>query len=156
MPNKAYAILFVTVSKDDGYLYFPIKREGRRYGGMPQFFGGSKDEHESDRDTIAREMLEESDGKLTLQSGGLSLIYKSQVGINTYSFYVAESFSGSHFLGPLQNDEMARIDRFLVQYDAGNDVEDLLYKLNIQGTEEFYESETCKAFEKAISWSEKL
>lgn len=154
MPNKAYAILFAASSEDDGYLYFPIKREGLQYGGMPQFFGGTKDPGESDRDTIAREMQEESDGKITLQAGGLTLVYKTNVGGSTYSFYVAENFSGANFLGPLKNPEMARIDKFFVQYNAGDDIQDLLKKLKIQPTEEFIESATYKAFDEAIKWSE--
>ncbi|MEK1913522.1 MAG: NUDIX hydrolase, partial [Pseudomonas chlororaphis] len=60
MTDKAYAILLHSEDEDNGYLYFPIKRNNLVYGGMPQFFGGTKNAGESDHDTIAREMKEES------------------------------------------------------------------------------------------------
>ncbi|MBL6449587.1 NUDIX hydrolase [Fulvivirga sp. 29W222] len=154
MPNKAYAILFASTSEDDGYLYFPIKREGREYGGMPQFFGGTKDPGESDRDTIAREMREESDEKISLQPGALTQVYRTNVAGSTYSFYVAENFSGNNFLGPLKNPEMASIDKFFVQFDAGDDIKDLLRKLKITPTQQFEESTTYEAFDAAIKWAE--
>jgi hypothetical protein len=42
MTDKAYAILLHSEDQDNGYLYFPIKRNNLVYGGMPQFFGGTK------------------------------------------------------------------------------------------------------------------
>jgi hypothetical protein len=155
MPNKAYAILLDIIDEDDGYLYFPIKRDGQVYGGMPQFFGGTKNIGESDRDTILREMQEESDQQLTLKPGGLTRIHSQNIGGSKYNFYIATEFSGQNFLGPLKNPEMQSITRFLVQIGAENTVEDLLERLNIIPTEEFTESETYTAFDKAIQWSER-
>ena len=155
MPNKAYAILLYSQDEDNGYLYFPIKRAGRAYGGMPQFFGGTKQQNESDRQTIDREMREESDDKLHLQSGGLTLIHKANVNGSTYSFYVAENYAGANFLGPLKNEEMASIESFFVQIGAGNDIDDLLRKLKITPGDDFKQSETYVAFQKGIEWSEK-
>ncbi|AZD01775.1 NUDIX hydrolase [Pseudomonas chlororaphis] len=155
MTDKAYAILLYSEDEDNGYLYFPIKRANLVYGGMPQFFGGTKNAGETDHDTIAREMKEESDGKITLGAGGLTSIYKSRVGNNNYSFYVAENYQGKNFLGSLTNSEMSSIQQFFVQIGQEDDVEDLLKSLKIVPTAEFIESETYEAFNKAIAWSEK-
>jgi len=155
MVDKAYAILLHSEDEDNGYLYFPIKRNNLVYGGMPQFFGGTKNAGESDHDTIAREMYEESDGKVTLGPGGLSSVYKSRVGNNNYAFYVAENYEGTNFLGSLTNSEMSSIQQFFVQVGQQDDVEDLLKSLKIVPTEEFAASETYMAFNRAIAWSEK-
>lgn len=155
MPDKAYAILLDIIDEDDGYLYFPIKRDGQVFGEMPQFFGGTKNNGENDRDTILREMQEESDQKLTLKPGGLIRIHSQNVRGDQYNFYIATNFSGQNFLGSLKNPEMQSITRFLVQIEGGNTVEDLLERLNIIPTEEFTRSETYTAFDKAIQWSER-
>jgi 8-oxo-dGTP diphosphatase len=105
MPSKAYAILMSIRDDDDdddddddyseGYFYFPIKRAGRIYGGMPQFFGGTKQDGENDWDTIAREMAEESDDKITLEHGHLDLVYSyTENGRDKYNFYVASNYRG--------------------------------------------------------------
>lgn len=155
MPNKAYAILLHSEDEDNGYLYFPIKRADRIYGGMPQFFGGTKEGDETDWDTIAREMQEESDGKITLEKGGLNRIHTAtNIKGDRYNFYVAERYKGNHFLGPLNNQEMASINAFFIQIGGEDDVEDLLQALKIVPTEEFVKSETYTAFNKAIEWSE--
>ena len=156
MPDKAYAILLTSFEDDDesGYLYFPIKRAGLPYAGMPQFFGGTKNVNESDRDAIRREMLEESDAKITLEPGGLTRVHSATVGGSRYSFYVATRFSGHGFLGPLKNGEMSSIRRFFVQVGQRQNMEDLLRSLAIVPSEEFMESETYVAFERAIEWSE--
>jgi len=154
MPNKAYAILLNLIDEDSGYIYFPIKRENQPFGGMPQFFGGTKEGSESDRDTINRELKEESDGKLSLKPGKLNLVYKGNIGNNIYNFYVTENYSGSNFLGPLKNPEMSSIENFFVQIDEEDNVDDLLRRLKIIPTEEFVRSETYMAFDKAIKWSE--
>ena len=154
MPNKAYAILLSMEDEFNGNIYFPIKRDGY-CAGMPQFFGGTKNAGESDRDTIAREMLEESDNQITLEAGGLSLIYKGIVDGYIYNFYVATNYSGQHFLGALTNLEMASIQKFLIQVGGGENTEDLLRSLDIEESEEFATSETYTAFDCAIEWSEK-
>lgn len=155
MPNKAYAIILDIEDEDNGYLYFPIKRNNLVYGGMPQFFGGTKNNGESDQATIAREMKEESDGKITLEKGGLVLVYSAQFELNiSYNFYVAQNFSGKNFLGNLTNNEMAKIEKFFVQIGQTDEVDDLLKMLNIVPSEEFHRSETYTAFDKAIRWSE--
>lgn len=154
MPDKAYTILYAGVDEDSGYLVFPIKRTGRAYAGMPQFFGGTKNAGESNRETIARELSEESDGKLTLKSGGLKQVYSTTVGPDRYSFYVAENFSGSHYIGSLKNAEMQSITRFLVQTGNDSDMEDLMNSLKIVPSEAFSDSQTYAAFESAITWAE--
>jgi hypothetical protein len=154
MADKAYAILLNAEDNDNGYLYFPFKRAGREYGRMPQFFGGTKNEGESDRDTIARELAEESDNKVTLQSGGLTKIHSAKVDTDNYSFYVAINFTGSQFLGPLNNPEMAKIEKYLVQIGQRDDIGDLLKFFSVVPTLPFSESETYKAFDKAIAWSQ--
>lgn len=155
MAEKAYAILYAGVEDEEsGYLYFPIARDGRTYGGMPQFFGGTQNAGESDRDTIAREMAEESDQQLALQPGGLTLVYSTQVGGDDYSFYVAENWTGKHFLGPLKNAEMASIQKFLVQSGEEDTIEDLMRLQGIVPSEAFAKSETYTAFDKAIQWAE--
>ncbi|WP_265273969.1 alpha-helical pore-forming toxin family protein [Nostoc sp. KVJ3] len=122
---------------------------------MPQFFGGTKNIGESDRDTILREMQEESDQTLTLKPGGLTRIYTQNVGSDQYNFYVATNFSGQNFLGTLKNPEMKSITRFLVQIGADNTIKDLLQRLNTIPTPKFTNSETYTAFDKAIKWSER-
>lgn len=149
MPDKAYAILLGTTQ-----LFFPIKRDGLRYGGMPQFFGGTKNAGESDRDTIAREMAEESDQKLSLRPGGLTRVYSTTVNGDQYNFYVATNYTGQHFLGPLQNAEMQSIAAFTIDIGGGDDILNLLAALRIVPTEDFSRSETYTAFDQAIAWSE--
>lgn len=85
----------------------------------------------------------------------MTSIYKSRVGNNNYSFYVAENYQGKNFLGSLTNSEMSSIQQFFVQVGQQDDVEDLLKSLKIVPTAEFTESETYEAFNKAIAWSEK-
>lgn len=154
MPNKAYAILLSVEDEDNGSIYFPIKREGRNYGGMPQFFGGTKEGNESDRETIDRELQEESDNKLSLKFGDLTLVHDANINGDSYKFYVAQHYEGMHFLGPLKNDEMSRIESFFVQISAEDDIENLLTKLKIVPSEVFTQSETYEAFDKAIKWCE--
>lgn len=156
MARKSYAVLLAYESEETGHLYFPIKRDDApRYAGMPQFFGGTNNPGESDRDAIKREMLEESNGKLTLEPGGLQLVYRADAGGNELAFYVAENFKGHNFLGPLpDNPEMKSIDKFMVTVDAGDTIEDLLQRVHIVPSEEFTESETYEAFNKAIEYAE--
>lgn len=154
MADKAYAILFQSEDTENGYIYLPFKRDGLDYAGMPQFFGGTQNQGESDRDTIARELAEESDNKITLSSGGLFQIQNSKVGQDTYTFYVATNYTGSQFLGPLKNPEMSKIEKYLVQKGGESDVEDLLSFFNIVPSLPFTESETYTAFTAAIKWCE--
>ncbi|AZE48518.1 hypothetical protein C4K04_2846 [Pseudomonas chlororaphis] len=42
MTDKAYAILLYSEDEDNGYLYFPIKRNNLVYGGMPQFLAAPR------------------------------------------------------------------------------------------------------------------
>lgn len=155
MPHKAYAIVLSCEDEDNGHLYFPIKRAGRDYGGMPQFFGGTKNAGEADRTTIDREMNEESDGKIRLSgNGGLIKIHSAAAGADRYNFYIVTKYSGRHFLGPLQNAEMASIRKFFVQIDQEDGIEQMLRALGIVPTEDFSQSQTYVAFDKAIRWSE--
>lgn len=154
MADKAYAILYASIDEDNGYLYFPIARDGRTYGGMPQFFGGTKNAGESDRDTIAREMAEESDDQITLQAGGLTRVFATPVGGDNYAFYVAENWTGQHFLGPLRNNEMASIQKFLVRRGEEDTIEDLMTLQKIVPSLAFAQSATYTAFDKAIQWAE--
>lgn len=158
MAHKAYAILFRETSDDFGELYFPIKRDDKKYGGMPQFFGGTAMRGEDDWKVIAREINEESDGKITLKQDGLHLMHSTEAEGNTLNFYVAVNFSGTHFLGPLNNEEMQKIAKFPVQFEYRDEdkdtTEDLLNSLNIVPSEEFCLSETYAAFDEAIKWSE--
>lgn len=148
MPDKAYAVL---IDWDSGYLYFPIKRSNP-YADMPVFFGGTKNGGESDRECIAREMLEESDEKLTLEAGDLTRVHSANVGGSTLNFYVSGSWSGNDFLGPLENAEMKRIDRFYVEEGGEDTVEDLLHRLDIVPTQEFTQSETYTAWDYALAY----
>lgn len=157
MPNKAFAILLRYDDEDTGYLYFPIKRDhAHDYAGMPQFFGGTKNLGETDRETIAREMAEESNDKVTLARGPLRRVYQYvTAGGSTYNFYVTENFEGRDFLGPLEgNPEMKAIERFLVQRGQDDTLEDLLRSLHIVPSEAFEESATAEAFARAIRDSE--
>ncbi len=149
MPNKAYAVIF---NPDSRYLYFPIKRDGLVYGGMPQFFGGTKNANESDRSCISREMYEESDDTLSLASGGLSRVHSADVGASVYNFYVTTSWEGELFVGELENGEMQAIERFYTDEHGEDTVEDLCQRLGIVPTEEFMTSETYTAFDAALAW----
>lgn len=149
MADKVYVVFFDEDSRD---LIFPIKRTGRAYAGMPQFFGGTKEVGESDRNCLAREVQEESDAKLTLESGGLKRVYAGQVGRNNYRFYVSTSFSGHDYVGPLNNAEMARITTYYVedQPSQAPDTNDLLERLGIVPTIDFAESQTWVGFDEAL------
>jgi 8-oxo-dGTP diphosphatase len=159
MPNKAFAILYRRIQGlDAGYLYFPLKRNNSpNYAGMPQFFGGTKNANESDRDTIAREMLEESNDQLTLGSGGLTLIHHAIIPANgsLFTFYVAENWSGANFLGPLQNNpEMKSIQKFYALEGGEDTTADLLRSLGIVPSLAFGASETYHAFEHVLVWAQ--
>lgn len=157
MPDKAYAILYSRIEGlDAGNLYFPIKRnDSPNYAGMPQFFGGTKNDGESDRQTIAREMLEESNDQITLGTGGLTQIHHAIVLGSSYNFYVAENFNGVHFVGPLTNNpEMKSIEKFYALQGEIDTIEDLLQRLGIMISVAFAQSETYTAFTKAIEWAE--
>ena len=151
MPNKAYVIFY---DPDAQEFYFPIKRSGY-CAGMPQFFGGTKNAGESDRDTLTREVLEESDEKLTLKSGGLHQIHHARINEYNYNFYVSTNFSGTHFLGAFKNTEMSSIVKYFVDVDSNvtDDIHDFMQRLKISITEEFAESETCEAFTRALAWA---
>ncbi len=148
MPNKAYAVIFNPESR---YLYFPIKRDGF-CGGMPQFFGGTKNANESDRDCISREMYEESDEELQLAAGGLDGVYSANVGGSVYNFYVSTRWQGTLATGELENAEMQSIDRFYTDEGGEDTIEDLCQRLGIAITEEFAGSATFTAFDRALAW----
>lgn len=157
MPDKAYAILYRRIEGlSAGNLYFPIKRnDSLNYAGMPQFFGGTQNSNESDRETIAREMLEESNNQIILKSGGLNKIYQSDVLGSKYNFYVAMNFSGENFLGRLENNlEMKSIQKFYALDGESDTIEDLLQRLGIIESIPFAQSETYTAFTEAIKWVE--
>jgi len=149
MPNKAYAVIFDPESR---YLYFPIKRDGLVYGGMPQFFGGTKNANESDRECITREMYEESDEKLQLAPGGLTRVHSANVGGSAYNFYVTTTWQGTLATGALKNSEMQSIERFYADEGGEDTVEELCQRLDIEPTEEFMTSETWTAFDAALAW----
>jgi len=153
MPDKAYVILYEYDDEcENAYLYFPIKRDGLRYAGMPQFFGGTKNHFESDFDCISREIQQESDDRLTVNREGLKKIHSNIVGGDNYNFYMSNNFNGKHFLGDLTNLEMSTITSYIVDLfcmDRG-DIENLMDTLGIVSTRDFVESETYTAFNKAI------
>ncbi|MFW0757733.1 hypothetical protein ACN1C3_23890 [Pseudomonas sp. H11T01] len=158
MPNKAYAVLYQANEEEgDGWMYFPIKRQDQTFGGMPQFFGGTKNLGESDRVTITREMSEESDGLLSLAAGGLYLVHSdAQEDGSVYNFYVATQFTGKLVVGPFNNPEMQALSRFLAQQGESDTVVQLLEHLRIVPTEEFDLSFTYKAFTQALAWAQRM
>lgn len=151
---RAYAILFKMENEDTGYLYFPIKLPNHpNHGGMPQFFGGDRIGNETDRQTIAREMLEESNNRIVLGEGRLKKIHHAIVNGEHYNFYCTQNFSPkpSLFLGDMNgNPEMASIQRFFVQRGNSVGVEDMLNRLNITGSADFTNSETYTAFDNVL------
>lgn len=149
--DKAYAVIF---DETNSNLIFPIKRDGLVYGGMPQFFGGTKKPGESDRECIEREMQEESDGKLSLLKGKLHRVHMQVIKGMRYKFYVTTNFAGNNYLGPLTNPEMQAIDKFYVEEDAKvpDSTAELLERLKIDPTVEFVDSATYSGFNEALEW----
>lgn len=101
--HKVYCII-----EDDNYIYFPVavqlapyedKFKNRReafLAGMLNFFGGSMDEDETIEEALAREIREESQGRIILEIPKEALgapVFKDPVGTartdqDTYEFYV--------------------------------------------------------------------
>ncbi len=103
MPKrKVYCIL-----KDEEYIYFPIAAQYSPYflhdgknvesylAGMPNFFGGNREGTESIEAALAREIEEESQGKIVLEIPAAlePLVFEDPAGTaipeqDTYKFYV--------------------------------------------------------------------
>ena len=97
--RKVYCIL-----EKDGYIYFPIAAQDSPYflhdgdkresylAGMPNFFGGNMEGEESIEKALAREIKEESQGRIVLEipagALGTPVFAEALPEQNTYEFYV--------------------------------------------------------------------
>ncbi len=153
MPKrKVYCIL-----KDEDYIYFPIAAQYSPYflhdgkkvesylAGMPNFFGGNREGTESIEAALAREIEEESQGKIVLEIPAAlePLVFEDPTGTaiteqDTYKFYVLNlkkctignfDWKGGDVItlnkfkkmGGLSKDYCAQYeDSFLVRMDKGS------------------------------------
>ena len=151
MKQKYYVIL---LDIKEGYIYFPIKKTNRVFGGMPQFFGGNKEDEESVLDCLKREANEESDGTVTLNKIHGQSIYSNRVKSNTYTFFVSTDFSidKTRAFGKLENEEMETIEKLDIKNASGILQNFFSLPSNYDKIYEFLESETCEAFYKAFKY----
>ncbi|WP_156038824.1 hypothetical protein [Chromobacterium haemolyticum] len=83
--TRCYVLLFEKIDDDDGIIYFGVKSDTwKEYPGMPCLFGGRQNIRENDKQTIIRELKEESKGTFVMTAS--ANLFRS---FSNYKFYWA-------------------------------------------------------------------